>query len=101
MVKELNKKYKEWHDKTDEEWKRAVIDKCKKDGSFYAMVSQDLDWIYDDCIDSLFDKTTKKIKNLAKKMGYKEIPCLHCRNIIKYWDSNNEWRWSPDKAHLF
>jgi hypothetical protein len=100
-MQELIDKYKSWHKNTDHSWKVAVIEKCRKEGIMHINTSQDIDWLYDDCIDYLFYKTTRKITNLAKKLGYDEPPCEHCKNIIKFWNCNEDWRWSPDKAYLF
>lgn len=100
-MQELIDRYKEWHGNTDRKWKLAVIEKCRKDGVMHIDNQQDLDWLYDDCIDYLTLKTTRRITNLAKKLGYKEIPCHHCRMIIKHWKTNDKWKWSPDTAHLF
>lgn len=102
-MKELVDKYKDWHKDTPEKWKSAMIDIMRKDSGVYINLYQDIDWLYDDAIDYLFYKSTVRVRNLAKKMNYEEIPCLHCKNIIKYWGKTKEvgWIWSPDKDYLF
>lgn len=100
-MQELINKYKLWYYHTPREWKLAIIEKAKSDGVMHINNHQDLDWLYDDCVDYLTDKTPRRIQNLAKKMGYKRIPCYVCRKMIEYWNHNDEWKWSPDKSYLF
>lgn len=100
-MRELVEKYKEWYKDTPHKWKVALINKCRKDGIFYVDIQKDIDWIYDDCIDYIFSKTTRRVENLAKKMGYSEPPCYHCQMIIKNWNVNRDYIWSPENAHLF
>ena len=100
-MQELIDKYRSWHKDTDHSWKVAVIEKCKKEGVMYIDPYQDIDWLYDDCLDHLFENTTRRITNLAKKLGHNQPPCLHCRNIIKFWNSSDEYKWTPETDHLF
>lgn len=99
-MKELVKKYTKWHGNTSHKWKVAVIKKAEKEG-LSINNHQDINWLYDDCIHFLTDRTTRKITNLARKMGYKQPPCHHCRMIIKHWNDNTDYKWTPDLAHLF
>lgn len=100
-MEKLISKYKSWHKDTDHEWKLAVTEKCRKEDIMYIDDHQDIDWLYDDCLDYLFYKTTRKITNLARKMGYGQPPCHHCQMIIKHWNDNEDYKWSPDVAYLF
>lgn len=100
-MQEFIDKYKRWYKDTDHSWKVAVIELCKKDNVMHIDSHQDIDWLYDDCIDYLTDKSTRRLTNLAKKLGYSEPPCHHCRMIIKHWKDNEDYKWSPDVAHLF
>ena len=100
-MKELIEKYRKWHGNTDHKWKVAVIEKCRKEGVMHIDNQQDIDWLYDDCIDHLTDKTTRKLTNLAKNMGYEQPPCYHCQMIIKHWNDNEDYKWTPELAHLF
>ena len=100
-MQELKDKYKSWHGETDEEWKVACIALMIKEPGAYVDVHQDIDWLYDDAIDFLFTHSTRRIKNVAKKLGHEEPPCLHCRNIIKHYKDNVDFMWSPDYEHLF
>ena len=102
-MKELVDKYRSWHGDTDKNWKLACIRLMEKDPATYIDKYQDLDWLYDDALDFLFYKSKTKILNLAKKMGYNEPPCIHCQNIIKYWDQSKElgYLWTPETAKKF
>lgn len=102
-MKELEEKYKMCHKNTDEKWKFAVIDTYIKDPTTYVDTNQSIDWLYDDALDFLFSRSKRRIINLAKRLGYDQIPCEHCRNIIKYWDKSKEvgYLWFPDYKHLF
>lgn len=99
-MREIIENYRRLHKDTDHAWKVAVIEKSRKDG-YYVNDNQDIDWLYDDAIYYLFDGSTTKINNLAKKLGYKEPPCEHCKKIIKFWNHSDQYLWSPEKAHLF
>lgn len=65
------------------DFKSEAVDLMFKDYGFTD--SRDLDWLYDDAIDHLFYNSTRRIKNLAKRLGYEEVPCETCREIIKNW----------------
>lgn len=99
-MNEYYEKLKQWHGNTDVKWKEAMIEKANSKLS-YQLYGATIDENYDRAIDVLTLKTYRPIVNLAKKMGYDKIPCLHCRNIIKYWNTNDEWKWNPDVAYLF
>ncbi len=94
-------KFKEWYKDTEHSWKVSVIDKCIKENILYIDKNEDIDFLYNECIDYLFHNSKRRILNLATKLGYKNPPCNHCVNIIKYWDKSEEYMWSPDNAHLF
>lgn len=100
-MKELIEKYREQHKDVPQDWKLAVITKMKQDPAVFIDVYQDIDWLYDDAVYYLFENSQTKIKNLAKKLGYKEIPCETCRNIIKYWKVDEEWMWNADMKDKF
>ena len=99
------KTIKTQHGRVPEKWKRAVINKAAEssigkqviDGS---LAPSEIDCTYDDAIYFLFEKSTQRIINLAEKLGYDEIPCETCRNIIKYYDVGDEM-WNIESAHKF
>ena len=100
-MKQLIEKYKKQYKDVPEKWKKAVIEKANSDSITYFDLQQDIDWLYDDCLYYLFSNSTRRIVNLAAKMGYDIIPCETARNIIKYWREDEDYMWCPDKAHLF
>lgn len=73
--------YKEKYKNVPNDFKSEAVDLMFKDWGFTD--SRDLDWLYDDAINHLFYNSTRRIKNLAKRLGYKEVPCETCREIIK------------------
>lgn len=99
-MEELIAKYSRQHKDVPRDWKIAVINKAD-DGINYVDKHQNLDWLYDDSLYYLFDKSTRKVLNLCKRMGYAEPPCETAKNIIKYWKYNKDFMWTEETAHLF
>jgi hypothetical protein len=98
---QLIAKYKEWYKDTPFEWKIAVIEKCQKENIMYIDTSEDIDMLYDECIDWLTYKTYRRLTNLAKKEGYAEPPCHVCKMMILHWKKRDDIKWNPDNAHKF
>jgi hypothetical protein len=100
-MKELNDYYEKLHGTTNIDWKDAVVEKAIKDFGLIFPIYQHIDWMYDECIYWLFEKSTRKIQNLSKKMGFKEVPCFCCRMIIKFYKEKDKDLWEYSNAHLF
>lgn len=98
---ERQKECTEWYKDVPEKWKHAIIKKAMNDNTGGFPVDMHPDVLYDEAIYHLSLKTTRRITNLAKKLGYEEIPCYTCRMMIKHWDDNDEYKWNPSTAHHF
>ena len=100
-MKEYIQKLKEWYKNTPESWKSGVIEKARKDNILFIPKNEDKDYLYDMCVEYLFAKSPKRIQNLAKKMGYNEVPCLRCRKTIEYWNDNEDFIYGIETAKHF
>lgn len=100
QVEQRKEEFKQQYKDVPRDFKVEAIRLMEKDWGFVDN-SMSFDELYDNAVYHLFNSSTRRIKNLAKKLRYEEIPCETCRNIIKFWKVNNDYMWSKDKEHLF